>query len=176
MFDKITTAFSSSNFQECKTQNNAVDQQIAYFPREYFITLSRNTRNTGVGSVIYSGIKDKIFSDYEQGNNYGYIFYRGTIGSSGDGNNTYRSGPGKVLREHDYVVGCYEIIEGSWGRMVKVSGVDVYDENYVNNARLIRISDDSTGTIEGVAYGGKVAGAPISFSSTFGGQTTPYTY
>jgi hypothetical protein len=28
----------------------------------------------------------------------------------------------------------------------------------------------------GVAYGGKVAGASISFSSTFGGKTTPYTY
>ena len=28
----------------------------------------------------------------------------------------------------------------------------------------------------GVFYGGKVAGAPISFSSTFGGQTTPHTY
>jgi hypothetical protein len=30
--------------------------------------------------------------------------------------------------------------------------------------------------ILGVSYGGKVAGAPISFSSTFGGKTTPYTY
>ena len=154
LFDKITTAFGS-NFQECKTQNKAVDQQIAYFPREYFIRLSRITRNTGVGSVIYSGIKDKIFSDYEEGNNYGYIFYTGTIGSSGDGNNTYRSGPGKVLREHDSVVGYYETIQGNWGRMVKVSGVEVYDENYVNDAMLCRISDDSTGTIEGVSYRGK---------------------
>jgi hypothetical protein len=28
----------------------------------------------------------------------------------------------------------------------------------------------------GVTYGGKSPGAPISFSSTFGGKTTPYTY
>jgi hypothetical protein len=28
----------------------------------------------------------------------------------------------------------------------------------------------------GVNYGGKAASAQISFSSTFGGQTTPYTY
>jgi hypothetical protein len=28
----------------------------------------------------------------------------------------------------------------------------------------------------GVNYGGKSAGAQISFSSTFGGLTTPYTY
>lgn len=28
----------------------------------------------------------------------------------------------------------------------------------------------------GVNYGGKVAGTAISFSSTFGGKTTPYTY
>lgn len=28
----------------------------------------------------------------------------------------------------------------------------------------------------GASYGGKVAGAQISFSATFGGKTTPYTY
>ena len=28
----------------------------------------------------------------------------------------------------------------------------------------------------GATYGGKVAGASISFSSTFGGKTTPYNY
>jgi|LakMenEpi03Aug12_release.lakeMendotaPanAssembly.Ray.scaffolds.fasta_scaffold4695147_1 hypothetical protein len=28
----------------------------------------------------------------------------------------------------------------------------------------------------GATYGGKVAGAAISFSSTFGGKTTPYGY
>jgi hypothetical protein len=28
----------------------------------------------------------------------------------------------------------------------------------------------------GATYGGKVAGAQISFSSTFGGKTAPYTY
>lgn len=28
----------------------------------------------------------------------------------------------------------------------------------------------------GVGYGGKAAGAQISFSSTFGGKTTPYGY
>ena len=28
----------------------------------------------------------------------------------------------------------------------------------------------------GVTYGGKTAGAPISFSSTFGGKVTPYPY
>jgi hypothetical protein len=28
----------------------------------------------------------------------------------------------------------------------------------------------------GVNYGGKVSGAQISFSSTFGGKTAPYTY
>ena len=28
----------------------------------------------------------------------------------------------------------------------------------------------------GANYGGKVAGAQISFSSTFGGKTAPYTY
>jgi len=28
----------------------------------------------------------------------------------------------------------------------------------------------------GVNYGGKVAGAPIQFSATFGGRTTPYGY
>lgn len=28
----------------------------------------------------------------------------------------------------------------------------------------------------GASYGGKVAGAQISFSSTFGGKTAPYTY
>jgi hypothetical protein len=28
----------------------------------------------------------------------------------------------------------------------------------------------------GVSYGGKSAGAQISFSSTFGGKTSPYTY
>lgn len=28
----------------------------------------------------------------------------------------------------------------------------------------------------GASYGGKTAGTQISFSSTFGGKTTPYTY
>lgn len=28
----------------------------------------------------------------------------------------------------------------------------------------------------GVNYGGKTAGTQISFSATFGGKTTPYTY
>lgn len=28
----------------------------------------------------------------------------------------------------------------------------------------------------GVSFGGKSAGAPIAFSSTFGGKTAPYTY
>ncbi len=28
----------------------------------------------------------------------------------------------------------------------------------------------------GASYGGKVAGAQISFSSTFGGKTAPFTY
>ena len=28
----------------------------------------------------------------------------------------------------------------------------------------------------GASYGGKVAGTQISFSSTFGGKTAPYTY
>jgi hypothetical protein len=30
--------------------------------------------------------------------------------------------------------------------------------------------------ILGVGFGGKTLGAAISFSSTFGGKTTPYTY
>lgn len=52
-----------------------------------------------------------------------------------------------------------------------------------NNVTAGTGSNAPTGSINvklsavlGVNYGGKIAGASISFSSTFGGKTTPFNY
>ena len=65
------------------------------------------------------------------------------------------------------------------GAAIKMGGV----QQAYNNVAAGTGANAPTGSINvqlsavlGVNYGGKAAGAQISFSSTFGGQTTPYTY
>jgi hypothetical protein len=46
---------------------------------------------------------------------------------------------------------------------------------YTNTAPSAGLNIRLSATL-GASYGGKVAGAQISFSATFGGKTAPYTY
>jgi len=49
------------------------------------------------------------------------------------------------------------------------------NQAYTNTAPTGGLNIRLSATL-GVSYGGKIASAQISFSSTFGGKTTPYTY
>ena len=58
------------------------------------------------------------------------------------------------------------------GSAIKMGGVyQAYTNTAPTGGTNIRLS-----ATLGVSYGGKIASAQISFSSTFGGKTTPYTY
>jgi hypothetical protein len=58
------------------------------------------------------------------------------------------------------------------GSAIKMGGVK---QAYTNVAPGAGQNIKLSATL-GASYGGKVAGAVISLSSTFGGKTTPYTY
>jgi hypothetical protein len=58
------------------------------------------------------------------------------------------------------------------GSAIKMGGVY---QAYTNTAPTGGLNIRLSATL-GVSYGGKVAGTQISFSATFGGKTTPYTY
>lgn len=58
------------------------------------------------------------------------------------------------------------------GSAIKMGGVKLA---YTNVAPATGQNIALSATL-GASYGGKVAGAQISFSSTFGGKTAPYTY
>ena len=58
------------------------------------------------------------------------------------------------------------------GSAIKMGGVyRAYTNTALTGGLNIRLS-----ATLGVSYGGKVAGAQISFSATFASKTTPYTY
>ena len=58
------------------------------------------------------------------------------------------------------------------GSAIKMGGVSLAYTNVAPAANAnIKLSAGL-----GASYGGKVAGTQISFSSTFGGKTAPYTY
>jgi hypothetical protein len=58
------------------------------------------------------------------------------------------------------------------GSAIKMGGVY---QAYTNTAPSAGLNIRLSATL-GASYGGKVAGAQISFSATFGGKTAPYTY
>jgi hypothetical protein len=58
------------------------------------------------------------------------------------------------------------------GSAIKMGGVY---QAYTNTAPSAGLNIRLSATL-GANYGGKSAGTQISFSSTFGGKTTPYTY
>ena len=58
------------------------------------------------------------------------------------------------------------------GSAIKMGGVK---QAYTNVAPAAGQNISLSATL-GVSYGGKAASAVISFSSTFGGKTAPYTY
>lgn len=58
------------------------------------------------------------------------------------------------------------------GSAIKMGGVYLA---YTNTSPSAGLNIKLSATL-GASYGGKTAGTQISFSSTFGGKTTPYTY
>lgn len=58
------------------------------------------------------------------------------------------------------------------GSAIKMGGVKLA---YTNVAPATGQNIALSATL-GASYGGKVSGSQISFSSTFGGKTAPYTY
>jgi hypothetical protein len=58
------------------------------------------------------------------------------------------------------------------GSAIKMGGVY---QAYTNTSPSAGLNIRLSATL-GANYGGKSAGTQISFSSTFGGKTTPYTY
>ena len=123
-------------------------QQVAYFPSEYFDRLSSSK---GFGDSVSSAVKSKLHYEYISRNPLNYVFFSGTFKS--DNNIIRRSGPGRMLRKTEFYDS--EIIIGVWGRdIVDSSGKNVYDDNYVQDAKAFRKTDNEKGTCEGIAIGG----------------------
>jgi hypothetical protein len=161
-----------SDIKTCTPLSGAQDmQQIAYFPSEYF---SRLSGSKGTSDSVYSAVKNKLLSEYFNDNPLNYVFFSGTVrtvvksSKTGNVNILLKSGQGEMLRRtlfHDS-----EVIKGVW-----TTYKTEYNDNYVENAIAIRVTDNEKSTYEGIAidgawyngiyYGGKCLSWRLNFGS-----------